>query len=152
VTFTIQRLTGSRALVAGDDINGVAGQTVISTTQWDDIVATRAFKAAEAKFDEAVATINAPLTAAIEELEATKKNLAVVDDEVAYVELEPAVAGTPSKPGNRVKLNRDSIVLRLVEKGDTSRLVWVNDELEILAASPATPVQEDAVLAADSGL
>lgn len=154
MTFTIQRLTGGRALVAGSDINGVSGQTVVFTHQWDDIAATRAFKAAEASFDAAVAEINKPLTEAIESFEAAKKNLAVVDDEISYIELEPSVEGTPSKPGNRVTLNRDSIVLRLVENGDTSRLVWINDQLEILAASPApitSVVDTDAGLAYNAG-
>jgi hypothetical protein len=149
VSFTTQRLTGGRALIAGTDVNGVTGNTVVSTEQWDEIAAVQAFKAAEATFDAAVAEINAPLTAALEAFESTKASIGHVDDAVSYVDLEPEVEGVPAQPGNRVKLNRDSIVLRLVEKGDTSRLVWVNDELEILAASPApitSVVDTDAVL------
>lgn len=136
MTFTAKRLAGgTTALVSGEDINGVLGQTVLSTTQWDDIKATLAFKKATAKFDAAVEVINAPLAAALEELEADKlAATSVTDDPTSYVDLEPEVEGTPSSPGNRVRLNTASIVLRLIEAGDTSRLVWVNGELAVLEA------------------
>lgn len=129
MTFTQSRLVGNRVMVSGTDVLGTAGQTILDSTQWDEIKANQQFDTAQAAFDEAVAAHFADITKAAEQL---NKSLEVPEDPASYVVLREAVEGQRPDPGHTIKLTHDSIVLRLVEQGDTSRLVWVNDELEIL--------------------
>ena len=70
----------------------------------------------------------------VEAAEKAQKTVEVPTDAIAYVTLEEATEGTPATPGQVVKLNHDSIVLRILESGDTDRLVWVDGGLEVLAA------------------
>jgi hypothetical protein len=137
MTFTTQRLVNNRMLVRGTDILGVDGQCTLSTTQWDDINADKAFSQAEAEFNKAVEAFFAPLEAAKDQFEkaASRPDL----DPATFVVLEEPVEGQPSKPGRMIKLSHDSVVLRLLEQGNSNRLVWVGDMLEVLEPQPAAP-------------
>jgi hypothetical protein len=135
MTFTIQKLTGSRAVVSGTDVAGTEGKLVVSTHQWDELNARTETDQAQAAFDTAVEAFFKPLTDAAEEL-ATKVQRPT--DSIGYVVLSEPEEGRPAKPGQLVKLTHDSIVLRIIESGNTDRLLWVGDNLEILEA-PATP-------------
>jgi hypothetical protein len=133
--FTITRLVGDRAIVAGTDTFGSEGKTVVSTTQWDEVKANTAFKQAEVDFTSAVEEFFAPLTQAAE---AMHTKLERPDDAASYIVFDEGSEGTPAKQRQLVRLERDSVILRLVEQGDTTRLVWVDDELEILEVLPVS--------------
>ena len=132
MSFQVQQMLGSKALVSGTDVRGQTGSAVISTEQWDELKARSEFNDSVEAFDAAVAEFFKPLTDAAE---------AVADsvpeqDSMEYVVLEESVEGVTSKPAQIVELTTDSIILRLIEEGQTDRIVWVSDtELGILAKS-----------------
>jgi hypothetical protein len=134
MTFTITRLVNNRAQVKGTDIVGVSGSTVVDTTQWDDINANSAFSQAVETFDAAVKEFYAPLEAAQEKLDQLRNKPV---DSTGYVVLSEAVEGQVAQAERIIKLTKDSVILRLIEQGAQSRLVWVGDDLEVLAETPA---------------
>lgn len=128
MSFDVVRLLGSRASVTGTDSKGVAGSTVLDTTEWDELNATRAYAQDTAEFEAACEAFFAPLTDAAAKLGNKIERTA---DPASYIVLEEAQAGVPAKAGVLHRLNRDSIILRLIEQGDTDRLMWVGDNLEV---------------------
>lgn len=141
MTFSTSRLVGSKVLVQGTDVFGTAGQTILDSTQWDEVNSNKEFDQATSAFDAAVEAFFAPLTEAAEKLDR-----AVADkptDSVGYVVLNEAVEGVAAQPAHLIKLTSDSVVLRLIEQGDTNRLVWVGDDLEVLESAPAPAVPVD---------
>lgn len=141
MTFTTQKLVGSRVLVKGADSSGTEGQTILDSTQWDEINSHTAFDKATEAFEAAVESFFAPLT---EATEAINKALNKPNDPLSYVVLHEAVEGTAPQAEQLIKLSHDSIVLRLIEQGDHDRLVWVGDELEVLEVDDELPFEADA--------
>jgi hypothetical protein len=133
MTFSVQTMLGNTALVQGTDIAGNTGKTIVSTTQWEELKSRTEFSSATEDFDRAVEEFFAPLTEAAEK--AAKALSGKPQDSAEFVVLNEAVEGTPSKPADIIQLTRDSIILRLIEEGNTDRLVWVDEStLGILAA------------------
>lgn len=134
MSFSITRLANSRAIVKGEDAHGGSGSCVVYTQQWDEIKAESSYSDALDDFNEAVEEFFAPLLAAAEAAEAA----AVVkpDDPIEYVVLQDAVEGVEATPRQLIHLTHDSIVLRLIEEGDSDRLIWVDGGLEILELAP----------------
>lgn len=127
--FITTRLAGDRMLVT----NGGKKQAILDTQQWDQIKSLTQTNEAQADFDEAVKDFFAPLTEAIDKLEAAK---APAVDETYLVVVGETVEGTPGKQARVYHLCHDAAVLRILESGDHSRLVWVgNDAIEIVAAN-----------------
>lgn len=131
--FTIQTMLGGTALVSGTDKLGNEGKTIVSTTQWDELTGRDNFSQAEADFDAAVEEFFEPLTKAAKK---AKKALArPSQDPAEYIVLKEEVKGQAHQPAEIVPLSRDSIILRLIEEGQTDRLVWVDEStLGVLAA------------------
>jgi hypothetical protein len=131
--FTIQTMLGGTALVSGTDKLGNEGKTIVSTTQWDELTGRDNFSQAEADFDAAVEEFFKPLTKAAKK---AKKALArPSQDPAEYIVLKEEVKGQAHQPAEIVPLSRDSIILRLIEEGQTDRLVWVDEStLGVLAA------------------
>ena len=126
--FITTRLAGDRMLVT----NGNKKQAILATDQWDYIKSLTQTNEAQADFDQAVKDFFAPLTEAIDKVEAAK---APKVDETYVVVVGEEVAGTPGKQARAYHLTHDAAVLRILESGDHSRLVWVgNDAIEIVAA------------------
>ena len=133
MTFQVQNMLGDQALVSGTDHLGNTGKTIVFTTQWDELKARKNFSSAQEDFDAQVEAFFAPLTEAAEKLE--KAVNAKAPDSASFIVLTEAVEGTPSQPAQVVALTKDSIILRLIEEGNTDRLVWVDEStLGILAA------------------
>lgn len=130
--FTTTRLTGHRVLVEGTDIRGNEGTTVLDSQQWDDLAAHSQYHQDVDAFDAAVEEFFAPLTTAAEALEAKRQQ---AEDPLTYVVMSEGVDGQEARAEVRVRLSNDSILLRLLEAGDTDRLIWVNDTLEVLEAA-----------------
>lgn len=133
MTFTTTALVGDRVLVRGQDFLGTEGQVVLDSSQWSEVNRTKQFKEASSEFDAAVEEFFAPLTAAADKAKAKGKK---EQDPIEFVVLDEGTEGTPGTPAHLVKLTKDSQILRLIEdNAGTDRLAWVNDTLEILAAS-----------------
>lgn len=131
--FTVQTMLGGTALVAGTDITGKSGQTIVSTVQWDELTGRDNFSKATADFDAAVEKFFAPLEKAAKKAKKALERPA--QDPAEYIVLKEAVKGRESSPAEVVALNRDSIILRLIEEGQTDRLVWVDEStLGVLAS------------------
>lgn len=139
MSFETIKLTNHRVVVKGTDSYGSTGETVLNSEQWDSINRRTAHDEAVDKFNEAVSEFFAPLTDAIEAAEAATQGEDT--DPVSYVVLNEGTVATAGEQREVVNLTRDSIVLRLIEEGQEDRLVWVNNELEVLAVLPGTSVQ-----------
>lgn len=137
MTFTTIPLTNERVLVKGTDIAGTADETIVSSAQWNELKVRDDVRRAQEDFDATVDEFFAPL------LEAAEKAKGAVDkprDPLGYVVITEGQEGRPAVREHVVTLTRDSIILRLIEQGNTDRLIWVNGELEVTeAAVQSTP-------------
>lgn len=133
--FTTIPLSNERVLVKGTDRFGTSGETVLDGSAWAEVKRHRAYHEATDGFDAAVEEFFAPLMEAADKLEQAI-SLPKPDPDT-YVVLSEGVEGTPGKEAEVIKLGPDSVVLRLIERGDTDRLVWVMDRLEVMAVVPA---------------
>lgn len=132
MTFTTTALTGSRVLVKGQDLNGAVGETVLDSSQWEEINAHRSFDQAQ---DEYAAVVDEFFKPLLEAAEKAEKVGIVAPDPLTYVVLHEGEEGKPSRQEQRVSLTQDSQILRLLDSGNTDRLIWVGDELEIAATA-----------------
>lgn len=136
MSFTTLALTGDRVLVKGTDSQGTTGETVLDGSEWAEIQRRRQLTKAHADFDSVVEDFFAPIIAAQEALNVEHDGK--VDDPSSYVVFDEGQEATPGRRPVVSLLSKDSIVLRLLEEGHDDRLVWVNDELEVLAVLPGT--------------
>jgi hypothetical protein len=133
MSFTAQSMLGNQVLVTGTDTQGNTGRTTVDSTEWDNLKAQKNVSAAEADFDKVVADLFKPVVEAAEKVRAAAKGPQPTDA-LSYVVLQEEVKGVEHVPAQIVELSRDSIILRCIEEGDTSRLVWLSDtELGVLA-------------------
>lgn len=149
MTFSTINLTGERVLVRGTDIHGVDGETTLDASQWNELSVRKDVQDAEEQFAAAVEEFFAPI---VEAAEKAKSSVKKPTDNIGFVVIQEPEEAKAGKPGHVVHLTRDSIVLRLIESGNTDRLIWVNGELEVTEASvaptpsaPAAAVAEDVV-------
>ena len=143
--FNVTRLSGQRALV--QDTSGTH-QAILDTAQWDEIKHRLAHDDAEKDFGAAVEEFFKPLEEAInlaeEKLAATLPKMDPAftveisigrgNNRVLWHEIGPEVEGVEGTPAVTFVLNHDSAVLRILESSDHSRLIWVGNTIEILAA------------------
>lgn len=137
MTFKATALMGDRYHVSGTDSLGTAGSTVVDGSQWNQVVGWAKSKQAQLSFDTVVDEFFAPLLTAVKEME--QEHTA---DSISTMVLEEGTEGSTGVPAKVVTLSKDSIVLRLIEDGETNRLLWINDCLEILERQEL-PVQAD---------
>ena len=126
--FNVTRLAGARALVQGTD---EGESTILSTIEYDELKGNTALKEAEADFDAKVKEFYAPVVEASEAFEQAKKAALTVNDPAFRVVVQEAIEATAGQHERVHILGRDSAILRLIESGDTSRLLWVNGAIEI---------------------
>ena len=129
--FNVTRLSGQRALVQEP---GGTHQALLDTTQWDDIKHRLAHDDAEKDFGAAVEEFFKPLVEACDLAEEKLAATLPKTDPAFTVEIAPAVEGVEGAPAVTFVLNHDSAVLRILESGDHSRLIWMGDTIGILAA------------------
>lgn len=147
--FTTVRLANQRVLVRGKDTTGAEGETVLSSRQWDDVKAQTQVSTATAEFDAAVEAFFKPLTDAADKLleqreaEQDPASFVVIGDEIEHVQGQVA---------HVVTLDRDSQVLRLIEEGQSDRLIWVAGDLEVTEyqAPNVVPAPVEADVTADA--
>lgn len=138
MSFSTINLTNDRVLVKGTDVHGTTGETVLDGSQWAEVKAHSQHLDAHEAFDSAVEEFFRPLT---EASEALAKPVTKVDPNATVV-LQEEVEPTAGTQGIVVSLTRESQILRLIEGGNTDRLIWVGDDLEIveLVSAPAAEV------------
>ena len=137
-SFTITPLAAHRAFIEGTDFRGTQGSTILSTGEWNAFKELKAHHEAHETFDNAVEKFFSPLTKAAQALEITHHKGATELDPAQVIVLQEPVEAVEGDPGVRVVLGFEATILRLIEEGDFSRLIWVNGELELLAEAPAT--------------
>lgn len=141
--FTTIPLTGERVLVKGTDQFGTTDETVLSSEEWSEVKRHMLLDEAAENFDAKVEEFFAPLLAAADQLENT--SAVPKPDPISYVVIHEGTEAVEGRDEVAIKLNPDSVVLRLLEQGDFERLVWVNGGLEVLEVLdfPAEPVTDD---------
>ena len=128
--FNVTRLAGARALVQGTD---EGESTILSTIEYDELKGNTSLKEAEADFDAKVKEFFAPVVEASEAFEQAKKAALTVNDPAFRVVVQEAIEATAGQYERVHILGRDTAILRLIDSGDTSRLLWVNGSIEITA-------------------
>ena len=130
-SFGTTALTYDRFLIEGTDSKGTIGKTVVNGGQFLQLKDVTKDSAAHEAFDKAVEKFYAPITKAVAALEAA--HIANAEDLFTEV-IQPAVQSISGQPAITVRLEHETVVLRLIEAGDYDRLIWVGDSLEITAA------------------
>ena len=129
--FNTTNLAGQRVLVTGSKKNQ---QTILDSTEWDSVKAHQAYHLAGDEFDAAVAAFFAPIVEAAEQANAALAESLPKRDDAFVVVLSEGIEGVEEVEPEVVQLGRDAAILRMIESGDTSRLIWVGDTIEITAA------------------
>jgi hypothetical protein len=130
MTFSTLNLTGERVLVKGTDSQGTEGSVVLDSSEWSEVKRHESFASAEQSFDATVEKFFAPLMAAADKFESAMAKPKL--DPISYVTIHEGTEAVDGRDEVTIKLSPDSIVLRIIESGDTDRLVWVNERLEVL--------------------
>lgn len=143
MTFTITTLAGGQALVEGTDSRGTTNSIVVCTDQYDYIVNHDAVHKAQEEFDRAAEEFYAPLAAAADALQAAHTP---EEDPLTYMVLHEGVSAVEGVKEDRMILDHDSQILRLIHNGLDHRLLWVKDELVITAytGEDETPAEAEA--------
>ena len=126
--FNVTRLAGQRALVQGTD---EGESTILFTFEYDELKGNTALKEAEADFGAKVKEFFSPVVEASEAFEQAKKAALTVNDPAFRVVVQEAIEATAGQHERVHILGRDTAILRLIDSGDTSRLLWVNGAIEI---------------------
>ena len=129
--FNTTILAGQRVLVTGSKKNQ---QSILDSTEWDSVKAHQAYHLAGEAFDEAVTAFFAPIVEAAEQANAALAESLPKRDDAFVVVLREGIEGVEEVEPEVVQLGRDAAILRMIESGDTSRLIWVGDTIEITAA------------------
>jgi hypothetical protein len=139
-TFTTTGLSGHRVLVTGEDAFGTRRTCVLNSTEYDALNLEAKQKELAGEFDSAVEAFFAPLTEAAEKIETMMKT---VEDPAFFVVVQEEVPGTEAKREILHHMDKDTVILRFLASGDTSRLIWVEDTIEILALPSSGPATQE---------
>ena len=142
--FNVTELAGHRALVTGD----ANQQCILDTTERDELRLMLGHREIDEMFEEGIEDFFEPLTRAAElhdlRHEELVRQFEQTDDPVFNFVLKAGVEGVEAVEEERVVLSHDSVVLRLIDSGQTDRLVWVgNDTIEVIAQKPARTVVDE---------
>ena len=126
-TFTYTNLAGDRALVT----DGGKRSTVLYVADWNEAMQKLALNHATEVFNAEVEEFYSVLTEAAERVNAVQ---AKAIDPNQFVVIDEGVEGEQHVCAEVIDLSYDSQIARLINEGNTDRLVWVgNDQIEILA-------------------
>lgn len=134
MTFSINKLVDHRVAVSGTDQFNVDGSTVLDSSEWDELHRVDVAKEAQDAFAAEVEAFFDPITQAAEAAKAAVEKASEVD-EITYLVVQEETKGVAGKREVRRTLSHDSIVLRLLEEGEFTRLMWVDGGLEILESA-----------------
>lgn len=126
--FTITPLLGGGTLVEGTDVTGKSGRTILISEKWNAVKTVRAHIAASEAFDEVVTEFFKPLTDAAEAAQAIAHP---VTNDWSMVTISE---GTEFEPAEKVRLDMDGTILRLLEEGQHDLLRWVGEDTLVAVA------------------
>ena len=129
MSFNLTMLAGNQALITGDKSKQ---RCVLDASQWIQIKQHQARIEAEEVFDATVEEFYKPLTEAAGEYESRLGQIVKADPAFEYV-LQPGTEGTEKTSREVYYLDNASAILRMIESGNTDRLIWVNDQILITA-------------------
>ena len=130
--FNTTKLAGHRVLVQ-DDIG--ERSEILDSSEWDEIKLHVAHHDAADAFDASVKEFFAPILEAADAVgESLAKLAAEANDPAFTLVISEGTEGIEAEPAETITLSRDSAILRMIESGDTSRLIWVGSKIEIIAA------------------
>ena len=129
MTFDLTMLAGGQALVTGSKPKQ---HCVLDASLWIQIKQHQARIEAEEVFDATVEEFYKPLTEAAGEYESRLGQIMKADPAFEYV-IQPGAEGTEKTSREVYYLDDASAILRMIESGDTSRLIWVGDQILITA-------------------
>lgn len=129
MTFDLTMLAGGQALVTGSKPKQ---HCVLDASQWIQIKQHQARIEAEEVFDATVEEFYKPLTEAAGEYESRLGQIMKADPAFEYV-IQPGAEGTEKTSREVYYLDDASAILRMIESGDTSRLIWAGDQILITA-------------------
>lgn len=135
-TFNTTELANDRVLVTGEDAQGYPSKKILDAKEFNALKLRDAQAGAVEEFDASVEAFFAPLTEAAERVQAAQK---ITLDPAFFITIQEGEAGTAAKQEILHQLGQDTVVLRLIEQGNTARLIWVGDDIEILAANAVAP-------------
>lgn len=138
--FETKKLAGGQVLITGEDTAGNTGKQVVDGTEWAELARAKADREVHENFEQTVEQFFAPLTEAIDQLNAAHQPTV---DPLFQVVLSEGEAATPGEAAIVAHLSLDSAILRLIEEDATApRLLWLSDsELVILEAEAPADVE-----------
>lgn len=127
MSFTITYLAGDRALVQED-----THQIILDAEEYLAMKLRQEKTCLIEAFDQTVEDFFGPIVEAAEKVNKLQAKEADLDPDFHVVFTE-AVEGVEPVRREAYKLTKDTVILRLIEEGRTERLIWIGDQLEILA-------------------
>ena len=127
MSFTVTYLAGDRALVQED-----THQIILDAEEYLAMKLRQEKTGLIAQFDQSVADFFKPLTDMADKIKSVKEQENRIDPDFHFVLAEGTEGEEPVRR-EVYRLEKDTVILRLIEEGRTERLIWIGDQLEILA-------------------
>ena len=127
MSFTITYLAGDRALVQED-----THQIIIDAEEYLAMKLRQEKTGLIAQYDQSVADFFKPLTDVADKIKSVEEQENRIDPDFHFVLAEGTEGEEPVRR-EVYRLEKDTVILRLIEEGRTERLIWIGDQLEILA-------------------
>ena len=127
MSFTITYLAGDRALVQED-----THQIILDAEEYLAMKLHQEKTGLIAQYDQSVADFFKPLTDMADKIKSVEKQESRIDPDFHFVLAEGTEGEEPVRR-EVYRLEKSTVILRLIEEGRTERLIWIGDQLEILA-------------------
>ena len=127
MSFTITYLAGDRALVQED-----THQIILDAEEYLAMKLHQEKTGLIAQYDQSVADFFKPLTDMADKIKSVEEQENRIDPDFLFVLAEGTEGEEPIRR-EVYRLEKSTVILRLIEEGRTERLIWIGDQLEILA-------------------
>lgn len=127
MSFTVTYLAGDRALVQED-----THQIILDAEEYLAMKLRQEKTGLIAQYDQSVADFFKPLTDMADKIKSVEEQENRIDPDFHFVLAEGTEGEEPVRR-EVYRLEKDTVILRLIEEGRTERLIWIGDQLEILA-------------------
>ena len=127
MSFTITYLANDRALVQEGE-----HQIILDAEEYLSMKRHQEQTGLIAQYNQSVTDFFKPLTDATDKIKELEKQTDRIDPDFLLVLAEGTEGEEPVRR-EAYRLGPDTVILRLIEEGRTERLIWIGDQLEILA-------------------
>lgn len=127
MSFTVTYLADDRALVQED-----THQIILDAEEYLAMKLRQEKTGLIAQYDQSVADFFKPLTDVADKIKSVEEQENRIDPDFHFVLAEGTEGEEPVRR-EVYRLEKDTVILRLIEEGRTERLIWIGDQLEILA-------------------